>query len=169
MQDSLPPTRLYEIITVVIRLFALKLGLDALSAVLSRYPHDPSRLGSFLVFGILAVFAYWLWALSPFLARRITRCQDSTLDCGHLALRDLYCFAFLLVGLYFAVDSFGPTLTWFHFALRQSSSDAALSQQQQANFYTLFKYIVKLLLGLALIFNGRKLSDRLLKRQNEVA
>jgi len=166
MQDSLPPTRLYEVITVVIRIFALKLGLDALNAVLSRYPYDPSPRSSFLLFGVVAVLAYWLWVLSPFLARRITRGQDSALDCGHLALRDLYSFAFLLVGLYFTVDSFGPTLTWLHFALRHSSSDAPLSQQQQANFYTLFKYLVKLLLGLALIFKGRNLSDRLLKRQN---
>ena len=166
MPDSLPPTRLYEAITVVIRILALRLGLDALSAGLSRYPSDPSPRTSFILFAVVAVLAYWLWVLSPWIARRITRGQDSALDCGNLTLRDLYSFAFLLVGLYFAVDSFGPTLTWLHYALRHSSSDAPLSQQQQANFYTLFKYLIKLLLGLALVFKGRNLSDRLLRRQN---
>jgi hypothetical protein len=167
MQQSSNPTRLYEIVVVVIRILAIKLALDALSYLLVQYPRDLHPQIGFILFGIVAFCAYWLWQFSPFLARHITRGQDSVLDCGNLALADLYTFAFLLVGLYFAVDSFGPALAWFHYSLRQSSSVAALSQQQQTNYYTLFKYLVKLFLGLALIFNGRKFATKLIKRQDE--
>jgi len=167
MQQSSNPTRLYEVVVVVIRILAIKFGLDALLYLLARYPRDLSPVIGFVLFGILAVCAYWLWRLSPFFARHITRGQDSSLDCGNLALNDLYTFAFLLVGLYFAVDSFGPSLTWLHYSIRQSSANAALSPQQQTNFYTLFKYLVKLSLGLALIFNGRKFATKFIKRHNE--
>ena len=167
MQQSSNPTRLYEIVVVVIRILAIKLGLDAISYLLVQYPRDLHPQIGFILFGIVAFCAYWLWQFSPFFARHITRGQDSTLDCGSLALSDLYTFAFLLIGLYFAVDSFGPSLSWFHYSLRQSSSVAALSQQDQVNYYTLFKYLVKLFLGLALIFNGRKFATKLIKRQDE--
>jgi len=110
---------------------------------------------------------YWLWKLSPFFARHITRGHDSILGTPNLTLLDLYNFAFLLIGLYFAVDSFGPSLTWFHYALTQSSSYGTLTPQQQGNFYTLFKYLIKLFLGIALVFNGRKFSSKILKYQNK--
>lgn len=167
MQQSSNPTRLYEIVVVVVRILAIKLGLDAINFLLAQYPIDPHRELGFILFGIVAFCAYWLWQFSPFFARHITRGQDSALDCGSLALVDLYTFAFLLVGLYFAVDSFGPSLTWFHYSVGRSSSVAGLSPQQQANYYTLFKYLVKLFLGLALIFNGRKFATKLIKRKDE--
>ena len=167
MQQSSNPTRLCEIVVVIIRILAIKLALDALSYLLAQYPRDLHPKFGLILFGIVAFCAYWLWQFSPFFARHITRGQDSTLDCGSLALSDLYTFVFLLVGLYFAVDAFGPSLSWFHYSLRQSSSYAALSQQQQINYYTLFKYLVKLFLGLALIFNGRKFATKLIKRQDE--
>ena len=103
---SAPPsstsTRLCEIVTVVIRILAIKLGLDSLQLLLSIFAGYQS--GSYhryqlIVFAVWAVCAYWLWQLSPFFARRITRGQDSLLDCGNLTLIDLYTFAFLLVGL----------------------------------------------------------------------
>jgi hypothetical protein len=170
MQQSSNPARLYEIVVVVIRILAIKLALDAIGYLpyfLAQHSRDLHPQIGFILFGIVAFCAYWLWQFSPFLARHITRGQDSTLDCGSLALSDLYTFAFLLVGLYFAVDSFGSSLAWFHYTLRQSSSVAALSQQDQVNYYTLFKYLVKLFLGLALIFNGRKFATKLIKRQDE--
>ena len=151
---------------------AINLGIESFNFLLKTlggFRTDPSLRNGLLVFGVMAVCTFWLWRLSPFFARLITRGQDATLDCGSLALSDLYTFAFLLVGLYFAVYSFGPSLTWLHYSVSQGSSDAALSQQQQANFYTLFKYLVKLFLGLALILNGRKFANKLIKRHNATA
>jgi len=80
-------------------------------------------------------------------------------------LVDLYSFAFLLVGLWFAVDSVGPSLAWLHLSMVGSASDAALSPEQKSKFFTLFQYLVKLGLGLALIFAGRNFALRLLRRQ----
>lgn len=165
------PTPFCALVTVVIRILAIKFGLDAfgfLFPAIATRTH-PAPLNVFIVFGVLAVATYWLWQLSPFFARHITRGQDISLAAPDFALLDLYSFAAVLVGLYFAVDSFGPSITWLYYAMRQSSSEAALSSQQQANFYTLFKYLAKLLLGLALTLNGRKFAAKLIKRHNETA
>ena len=169
-EPEYPPTRLREILNVVIRIFAIYLGLSLftfLLQVLAGLHNHASSVSDLLLIGLFVVFTLWLWYLSPLIARKLTWARDSTLDCGQLTLGDLYCFAFLLVGLYFAVDSFGPSLTWLHYTLSQSSSDAGLSRQQQGNYYTLFKYLVRLMLGIGLILNGRKFATRLIKHQNE--
>lgn len=162
--------RLLEIVTVAIRILAINLGLEAVSFLLKAlagYRIDPSTGNGVLIFGVIAIITVWLWVSSGWIARFITRGQDSSLDCGSLTVGDLYLFAFLLVGLYFAVDSLGPSLTWLHYSLRQSSSSAPLSLQEKANFYTLFQHLARLLLGLALIFNGRRFAAKLIKRQNK--
>jgi hypothetical protein len=172
MQHSSRSTRLCEIVTVVIRILALHFGLYTFNYILTtigRFQTIPFPRSDLFIAAVMAVCVFWLWHLSPFFARRITRGHDTLLDCGSLTLSDLYSFAFLLVGLYFAVASFGPTLTWLHYSVRESSGAAALSPEQKTNFYTLFKFAVKLLLGLALVFNARKLANRLIKRQNETA
>lgn len=170
------PTPLCAIITAVIRILAIKFGLDAvgflLSALAGIHASPTSHNNNFIVvsvivFGVLGVCTYWLWQLSPFLARHITRGQDPSLATSTFTLFDLYSFAFLLTGLYFALDSLGPSLTWLHYSVSQSSSVFPLSPQQQGNYYTLFKYLVRLILGLALIFNGRKFATKLIKRHDE--
>lgn len=160
--------RLSEIISAVIRLLALKLGLDSfdlLMGTLARFRVSSPHYSDFLIFPVLAVMTYWFWKLSPVIARRVTKGQDSTLETCNSSLFDLYSFAFLIVGLYFALDSLPPSITWFHYAFSQSSSEGSLSPQQQGNFYTLFKYLAKCILGFAFIFNGRKFASRLIKYQ----
>jgi len=168
MQPSSNPTRLSDVVVVIIRIFAIKLGLDAITYLLARYPTEPSRYIGFFLLGVVAVLAFGIWQASPSIARYTTRRHDSSVDLGGFGLSDLYTFAFLLVGLYFTVEGFGPSITWLHYSLRQSSSaGATLSQQQLANFYTLFKYLAKLGLGLVLIFNGRRFAIKLIKHQQE--
>jgi hypothetical protein len=167
MQPSTNPTQLSDVVIVIIRICAIKLGLDATTSLLARYHTDPSRSIGFGLLCVVAVVAFGLWQASPSIARYITRGHDSSVSIGSLALSDLYTFAFLLVGLYFTVEGFGPSMTWLHYSLRQSSADAPLSEQQLANFYALFKYLAKLGLGLVLTFKGRSFAIRLIKHQQE--
>lgn len=164
--------RLHEIITAVIRILAIKVGLDGvqfLFRTLARLRTHSFSVPDFIVLLLFAACAGSLWWLSPFLARRVTRNLDSTIEAPLLSLIDLYSFAFLSVGLYFTVLAFAPSLTWLHYAITQSTSDAALSPEQQSNFYSLFSELSQLVLGLALTFNGRRLATKLIKRQHEVA
>src|SRR5437667_6998489 len=110
IQPQSDPMRLREIVTVAIRILAFNLGLESVTFLLKAlvgYHTDPSSGHPFPIFAIVAIVTCLLWLSSESLARFITRGQDSTLDCGGLTLTDLYSFAFLIVGLYFAVDSLG--------------------------------------------------------------
>ena len=166
------PTPLCAIISAVLRIISIKFALEGVNFLVSILPSISTHgavTGYLLGFGVVIVCTYWLWKLSPFLSRRITRGKDPSLAASQFGVLDLYTFAFLLTGLYFAVDAFGPSLTWFHYVLSKSSSEAGVTLQQKGNFYTLFTYLVKLFLGLALIFNGRKFAAKLIKRDNEAA
>jgi hypothetical protein len=117
-----------------------------------------------LVPAIYLLFIYWTWTLAGWVARCVTKGHDAALSATQLTLLDLYSFGFLLIGLYVAIENIGPTLTWLHYALVKSSGEARLNEQQQSNFYTLFSYLVKLVISLSLIFNGRRLAARLMRR-----
>jgi hypothetical protein len=164
---------LREIVTVLIRLFAINFGFYTLNTLFFIFLRGQSMAGfkidrvfafDALMIAIFLFSAYWLWQLAGFVARQVTRGFDSSLSATQLTLLDLYSFGFLLVGLYFAVDNFGPALSWLHYAVTHGASEANLSPDQKSNFYTLFKYLVKLILGLALALNGRKLGAKLVRR-----
>jgi hypothetical protein len=162
---------LQEIITAFIRLLAIKFGLDTFNFILVAIGQN-LRIRNTLISDLagcafLIVITYWLWRLAPFLARRVTSMQNPTIEACHLNLLEIYSFAFLFLGLYFAVDALPPSLTWFHFTITQNAPGANLAAQQQGHFYTLFKYVAKCILGLSLIFNGRKFAIKLILFQTK--
>ncbi|EDY18161.1 hypothetical protein CfE428DRAFT_4297 [Chthoniobacter flavus Ellin428] len=175
-----PPTSitLCDIVTVLIRLLAIEFGLSSLSGLTWFYGpqlrdrfHQPTNL---LVFDavlpiVCLLIVYWLWCLAGWVARRVTKGHNAALSATQLTLLDLYSFGFFLVGLYVAVTNFGPSLTWLHYTLSHSSTEGRLTPQQEGDFYTLFKYLVKLIVGLALVLNGRKLATKLIKRYHAPA
>jgi hypothetical protein len=172
MEERSNTINMRDVVVVAIRILAINLGLEDLGFLpraLSGYRATPSMWVAGLVFGIAILIAVMLWLLAGPLARWITRGHDSSLDCGSLTPIHLYTAIFLVVGLYFAIDSLGPALTWLHYSLRQSSSGGQLSLEQKANFYSLFKYLMRLALGLALIFNGRRFAAKLMKRHEQQA
>lgn len=172
-----PPSSitLCDIVTVLIRLLAIDFGFYSLNAIYmvsirtqsgrNLHTQAPLVLDIFIIVLSLLV-AYWMWALAGWVARRVTKGNNAALSTTQLSLLDLYSFGFFLIGLYAAVDNFGPSLTWLHYAVTQSSPEGRLNPQQQSNFYTLFTYLVKLIIGLALVFNGRKLGTKLLRRDS---
>jgi len=166
--NAFGPARLSDIVMVVIRLLAVWLGVQGASFLLTVLARNAAMgrmnwIVDLIIIGGYVVCTAWMWKLAPFIADRITREKNLYVDCGTVTLRDLYCFGFLLMGLYFAVDSFGPSLAWLHFAFIQSASTAGLSPQQQGNFYTLFECLAKFFLGLLLIFKGRKFAGMIVE------
>lgn len=178
MSDTISPPApdsitLRDIVAVIIRLFAINFGFYTLNTVFFLFLQGQSRAGfkfdralsfDLLMIAIFVFSAYWLWQLAGFIARQVTKGSDASLSATQLTLLDLHSFGFLLIGLYFAIDNFGPSLTWLHYALLRGATEANLSPDQKSNFYTLFKYLVKFFLGLGLVLNGRKLGARLIRR-----
>ncbi|MEP6669703.1 MAG: hypothetical protein ABJF10_11155 [Chthoniobacter sp.] len=174
------PVTLGEIVAILIRVLALNFALHLTNYLLwevalgrafsvGRFQSHSLAWIPWLVFSVSFLGVYWLWQLAPFFARLITRGRNAALPNFAFDLLDLYSFAFVLIGLSCIAESIGPSFTWLHYAITQSSSTAALTPDQKSNFYTLFKYLVKLIIGLALTFQARHLAIKLLKRQGEIA
>jgi hypothetical protein len=163
---------LRDIVTVIIRLLAINFAFYAFHLVFVTIlrPHvDPVHHNRITIVDVLfpvvyLLIIYWIWALAGWVGRCVTKGHDAALSATQLTLLDLYSFGFLLIGLYVAIENIGPTLTSLHYALLKSSGEGRLNEQQQSYFYTLFSYLVKLIVGLGLIFNGRRLAARFIKR-----
>ena len=161
-----------NLVAILARLLAIKVLMDAVSFIFSslRRPTPDSPVAVTCI-GVAVYFicAAALWVCALWIGRVLTRGCDSQLDTKPLAVSDLYSVAFVCIGLYYAVGSFGNTLNWLHFAVTQSSTSAALSPEQHMNFYSLFQCLSELFIGLVLVFRARRLSARLLKYDNQAA
>ena len=110
---------LNHVILVVVRLFSLLIPLHGLRLFAqSRIqsggyptPESPASYGVMtLVFACILAVA--LWKVAPLLARLVVGKHDIAVQLTGLSLEDLYRFAFVFLGLYFALSSLAPTLTW---------------------------------------------------------
>src|SRR2546421_10240109 len=113
---------LSSIVVIVIRLFALKWVLTAiplfLSAVATPLPHDGSVAGvltPYVVPLLLLILAAVLWIFAHATARLVSRGVDSAVSIGSLSRADLYCFAFVFLGLFFILSSFADVINWIHY------------------------------------------------------
>jgi hypothetical protein len=173
-ESALPPVHLSQLVIVVLRLLTLTLALNTLGLVINALTlnlRGPSPIIQFaIICGALVLFIVLLWAFAPPIARFVTRNQESFIHCGGLKLVDLYSFAFLMTGLYFAVDSLGPTLTWLHYNMQVRGYAASSSSNLQLqSYYSLFRYLSKLIIGTVLVFSGRKFAMRLIRYQEKSA
>jgi len=157
--------------TAVMRLLAIKFGIDAFFVISTRIsPHSARSISStLLLLAVYVVITYWLWKLAPRFGRRITGGQNIPIPADEQNLLNLYSFGFLLFGLYFALDSLPPSITWVHYILRNVPSEGKLSEQQEGYFYSLFGYLMKCILGFAMVLNGRMLASKLIKYQMKTA
>ena len=106
---------LSSIVVIVIRLFALNWLLTAvpllLSATTTPLPHERHLSAVLMLYVpavLLLIVAAGLWILTPAIARFVSRGVDTSVSIGSLSRSDLYSFAFVFLGLFFILSSFGP-------------------------------------------------------------
>lgn len=152
------------IVTVLIRLLALKVALDGVSYAFSLFGEFRwISLGAVIIFMFLAS---GIWHISSYLAGFVA--GDTTAP-GSIALtrRECYSVAFVALGAYLIATSLGATLNWLHFTLLQSSGNNALTASDRANFYRLFEPLSKLALGIVGVWRGHSLAARLVQYEEK--
>jgi hypothetical protein len=122
-----------------------------------------SRL-SFPILALIAALA--LWFAAPGFTRLLLGNRQVSGRIANVSLEKLYRFAFLFVGLYFAVSSLAPTLTWAYYTFSLAASSAGAGRDQQRSLYQLFDPAITLAIGLACIFNGSRWATSLIQRDN---
>jgi hypothetical protein len=91
------------------------------SAVLA--PYAPAVL--------LLIAAAVLWILARAIARIISRGVDTSVSIGGLSRSDLYGFAFVFLGLFFILSSFGDVINWLHYFATHQTPDPRVKNLYQ--------------------------------------
>jgi hypothetical protein len=161
---------LSNIVTVVLRLFAIQMVGQSIGMALSfaasavrESHHYPLYWLAFFAPVAGLVFALLEWCLAPAIARWVTRNHDAEVALGTLSRLDLYSFAFVFLGLYFILISIAPALNWLHYYL--GISTAGSQSESQSSFYTLASYLVTLTAGLVALLAARRWARKLLTRE----
>jgi hypothetical protein len=160
---------LSNIVIVVLRLFAIQMFVQGLSltfsvaATLVGAGTWPRGYFSYLPAVAFFVLAFLEWLLAPAISRLVTRTHDSVVSIGGLSREDLYCFAFVFLGLYFVLVSIAPTLNWLHYFFTVSSEAAGPHPQARKSFYDLSSHLITLVAGLVALLRARQCAQKLLR------
>jgi hypothetical protein len=157
---------LADIVTVVIRLFAIQtlvqaVGLLASATASVRFSSPRPEYVAYIPPAALLIIAIVEWALAAPIGRVVTRGHNPAVQLGTLSRQDLYTFAFVFLGLYFVLVSIAPTITWLHYYLIWSGH-AGGDEMVQKSFYDLARHVITFAAGLLTLLPARKWSDKLM-------
>jgi hypothetical protein len=113
------------------------------------------------------VAAFILWYAAPHVARLILGPHDTSVPISGLSLEDLYRFAFVFLGLYFALSSLAPVLTWAHYTFSVAATVPSGSLEERRSLYRLFDPLITMGVGIACVMKGRQWTRRLLDREEQ--
>ena len=106
----------------------------------------------------LIILAALIWRFAPAISRLLARGYESTVAVPAVPRLDLYSFAFVLLGLYFALWSVAPAINWVHYVL---NTTAAGSRQAENSLYDLAGSLLTLTAGLIMLLFARHWARRL--------
>ena len=154
-----------SIVLVVLRLFCVALLIQSFIQMAVRYEilFDPDfpLISKILIPLVALLIPVIIWLAAPTLSRLVIGKRDAAVPISGLSLGDLYAFAFVFLGLYFALSSVADTLNWFHYFLRVNSGTPLLPSEQMPSYYSLSRPLITMIAGLVCLFPGRRWARKL--------
>ena len=166
---------LTNIVTIVLRLFSLSwlvqaivsaVGIAAATAPYGSASPIPWYL-NYGAAGAYFVMAVAVWLNSPLVSRIVTPRPDTTVSIGGLTRYDLYCFAFVFIGLYFILSSIGSAINWIHYYAASAKNAPQNDPERISAFYQLTQALVPLLAGVTSIAMASRLAKKLTVSQRK--
>lgn len=154
------------IVLLIVRLFSLQWliqGFGMLAVAFLEVSYARGSNGGVLDFvpSLLAILlAVLAWFAAPLLSRLIPGRHDASIPISGLSLRDLYAFAFVFLGLYFALSSLGNVLNWLHYYFTVAVAHDFDPERRNA-LYALSRPLITLIAGLICLFSGRRWAAKL--------
>ena len=164
---------LSSVVAIVLRLFSVSwlvqgvAGLIAMAAALAPRSSPYSNPWNYAGQVFFVAVAVATWMLAPALARFVTPRPDSTIDVGGLTRYDLYCFAFVFLGLYFILSSVANSINWLHYYVVLATNTSGADPQQQTSFYQLTQPLITLVAGGICMLLASRLSKKLTEAQRK--
>jgi len=159
--------RLSTVVLIVIRLFSVQWFVAVLANFVSVLPwgtHIP--LLTYAQALVLPVFAVIAWLIAPRLSLFIVGKEESTIPTTGLTLVDLYAFAFVFLGLYFALGSLGNVANWLWYSFVIAAHYDFIPERSHS-LYELFKPLVTFVAGLICLFSGNRWAHKLAIRPQQ--
>jgi hypothetical protein len=153
-----------SIAQILIRLFALNMLLLSLVHIASLFSMPGPFSFYFYTIGpslvhFAAFVAFWFGA--PKLSRLLTRGNDGHMNLEGVTERQLYSTGFLILGLYFAMDSFASVFSWIHYFSVHESSEFGFHQKEAPSYYSLTEEVMTLIAGVGLILSAQTWATKL--------
>ncbi len=155
---------LITIITLVLcRLYALNWGVVGLTQMVAVLVPGPPFAGlsvapplAYLGGGVVC------WCLAPFIARFVTGKIAAPIPEIYFPTREhLYATAFVGLGAYFVLSSFGRAFNWVHYFIVSRHHDHGFSKNESPSYYDLTELALTLAAGLTLFVLGGRLAEKM--------
>jgi hypothetical protein len=162
---------LVSIVQIVLRIFALQWllwSLNIVFAVLSSLtgagPSSPPLM-LFLPSSVLILAAILIWFGTPLIARLVTPRSDSAVNVAGLSRYDLYCFAFVYLGLSTLLANVAPALTDAYQFLSSGSDQVRHQLFSQPAGYRLIGYTINIIAGLMALLVAPRWASKLIESE----
>jgi hypothetical protein len=148
---------LQSIVVIVLRLFCIQWFVQGITLSISVAQtigyggHGLSAYSGYFIPAGLFLLSICCWLGAPFISRMVTRRNDSPLNVAGLTRRDLYCFAFVFVGLNFALSSLGMTMNTLYYFIKVIRETYEGASERTSASYNLARYGVTLAGGVVAI------------------
>jgi hypothetical protein len=164
-----------KIIHLVLRLFAIQWlvqGISSFILVLASFrgswaTGDLWAFTPFLSPSILIGLGILTWEFSVQLSKWLTRHDETPISISGLSREDIYCFAFVFVGLNFAMTHLGTTINWLHYFFLTTFSGMR-GPERDDSLYTLVGNAVPLAAGIIALSSPRKWARKIIQRDEKV-
>ena len=161
---------LRSIVQIILRMFALQWlfwSVNTFFGELITYQRSGSSIALFLTPAVIVLGAIIIWFGAPLIARVVTPRADSSLNVTGLSRYDLYCFAFVYLGLSTILAAIAPALTDAHQFLTAGASQAEREFFLTPAAYRLAGHVINIIAGSMVLFPAPRWAKKLLAAEQQ--
>jgi len=164
---------LKSLVVIALRLYAIYWLVSGLSSMLVYLPfmlEAPSRIGMHsptASFIFIPPTMLILWFLASWLSSAITKGHDTQLTFAALTREDLYRFAFIFLGLFFALSSILSVVETAHQFVAFDVPQPDNNPEKGQYFWPFLGHVLTLIAGFACVFGARKWTAKLIRLENK--
>ena len=141
---------LRSIVHIVLRMFALQWlfwSINTFFGEVIAYQQPGSTAVVFLIPAVIVFGAILIWFCAPVISYAVTPRTDSSLNLEGLSRYDLYCFAFVYLGLSTVLAAIAPALTETHQFISSGADEMKRQLFLTPTAYRLAGHVINIIAG----------------------
>jgi hypothetical protein len=156
---------LTSIVIILLRLFSLWWLVQAITSAVGvtavMHPFERANYWNYGPSGVFLMAAVFTWLNTSLISRIVTPRPDTTVSIGGLTRYDLYCFAFVFLGLYFVLSSIGQAINWTYYFAVTAKDTPQNDPERLGSFYQLTQSLIPVVAGSVCIATASRFAKKL--------